>query len=206
MTKFQPPLNQLILGNSYKEFCIPDFVSSLLYELSESLALKNPNNQVHGVLGGDYGYGQDFKNEIFEMFPYYWGDCDCGYEDKEMEWADNNKHSENCYQTEYSRLRLHTLNWNEKQQPTKDLCKKYNLSYPDGSITHCTCDYEIKWNKFLSENTHSNDCSYTRSNFKHYKTGTEISWYKYIGRGESCNKSLTRKEWIKIFEECFNSL
>ncbi len=30
-----------------------------------------------GCLGGEFGYGADFVNEVFSMFPYYWGDCAC---------------------------------------------------------------------------------------------------------------------------------
>lgn len=34
-------------------------------------------------LGGKYGYGADFKNEVFCMWPYYWGECTCGYGERE---------------------------------------------------------------------------------------------------------------------------
>src|SRR5271157_1710100 len=45
-----------------------------LYDLSKRLAEKNPEKQSHGLLGGEFGYGQDFENEVFMMHPYCW--CD----------------------------------------------------------------------------------------------------------------------------------
>ena len=41
-------------------------------------------------------YFSEFENEVFEVFPYYWGDCDCGYQEKEDEWSDENPHSPEC--------------------------------------------------------------------------------------------------------------
>ena len=58
-----------------------DSLTDDLTRLSVHLASQNPDAQHHGVLGGRYGYGQHFSNAIFEMRPYYWGDCDCGYEE-----------------------------------------------------------------------------------------------------------------------------
>lgn len=54
-----------------------DDVSNGLYELSETLGTLNPDAQSHGFLGGEWGYGQDYRNDVFEMFPFWWGDCDC---------------------------------------------------------------------------------------------------------------------------------
>ncbi|NUP13784.1 MAG: hypothetical protein HOW73_47720 [Polyangiaceae bacterium] len=54
-----------------------------LYAVSRALAHRHPETQVHGLLGGEYGYGQHFENAVFEMHPYYWGDCTCGFDDRE---------------------------------------------------------------------------------------------------------------------------
>jgi len=49
-------------------------------------------------------YGEEFENEVFSVFPYYWGDCTCGYEErweeKEAAWSKQNQHAPDCYQTE----------------------------------------------------------------------------------------------------------
>lgn len=54
---------------------------------------------------GDFAlsYGPEFSNNTFEVHPYYWGDCTCGFEErwseKEEKWTAEHPHAENCYQT-----------------------------------------------------------------------------------------------------------
>lgn len=76
---FVPPIGQLACGNLWGTFDfgeLADFVSDELCALSEMLGKKNPDAQAHGCLGGEWGYGQDFKNDTFEMHPYWWGNED----------------------------------------------------------------------------------------------------------------------------------
>lgn len=44
-------------------------------------------------------YGEEFENDVFSVFPYFWGTCECGYDEKEHQWSKENKHEESCYQT-----------------------------------------------------------------------------------------------------------
>lgn len=51
-----------------------------LYDLTEQIALNTKADVAHGVLGGEYGYGADFENDVFKMHPFCWcGREDCGY-------------------------------------------------------------------------------------------------------------------------------
>ena len=51
-----------------------------LYKLSEAIAKKTKDNYQGGLLGGEFGYGQDYENEVFKMHPFCWCDKDdCGY-------------------------------------------------------------------------------------------------------------------------------
>ncbi|WP_157115057.1 hypothetical protein [Nocardia niwae] len=43
-----------------------------------------------GGLGGEDGYGLNYDNDVFTMRPFYWGDCDCGSDQTDAEWCDNN--------------------------------------------------------------------------------------------------------------------
>ena len=72
--------------------CSDDLISDLLRRLTEVICRKDADKQVHGILGGEFGYGVDFENATFMMFPYYWGDCTCGAEDGDM--AED--HKEGC--------------------------------------------------------------------------------------------------------------
>lgn len=53
-----------------------------------------PNNRV---------YGEEFANKVFAIFPYYWDDCTCGYDQKEQRWNEENKHEPQCYQSALNR-------------------------------------------------------------------------------------------------------
>lgn len=44
-------------------------------------------------------YGPEFESNVFEVHPYYWGDCSCGYAEKETAWSETNTHRAECYQT-----------------------------------------------------------------------------------------------------------
>lgn len=43
-------------------------------------------------------------------------------------------------------------------------------------------------------------------NFRHKKSGLEIRWYKYIGRGMTVNNHVCPNCFFNIFAECMNSL
>jgi len=48
-------------------------------------------------------YGPSFENETFQIWPYSWCDCDCGYDEKEEAWSKANRHQSDCYQTRRDR-------------------------------------------------------------------------------------------------------
>jgi hypothetical protein len=43
-------------------------------------------------------------------------------------------------------------------------------------------------------------------NFFHPRTGIAVSWYKYGGRGESCNVALTPDVISEVFNECLEAV
>ena len=52
-----------------------DAVSTGLRELTKAI-VKKGGEQVHGLLGGEYGYGAHFENNIFRMDPFCWCEKD----------------------------------------------------------------------------------------------------------------------------------
>ncbi len=72
------------------------YVRKSLYDLSMRLGKRYPERQVHGALGGDWGYGQDFKNEVFEMHPQYYDGCTCGFHTRERLWLGEHVHAGSC--------------------------------------------------------------------------------------------------------------
>ncbi len=108
---YEPEIGQAVFGNPTSEF---KFSSMPDYWVIQ-----------HMLLLIEHYAGVGFKNDVFEINPYYWGDDD-----------------------------------EEAEKP----------------------------------------------NFKHYNSGLEIRWYKYIGRGMSCNQHVCPDCFWNIFAECMNSL
>lgn len=81
-----------------------DAVSNYMVLLTRELAKLRPDSQAHGCLGGEDGYGCEFVTDAFEMHPFYWGDCTCGFDEKrhaaDTTWCAANPHAPDCYDTE----------------------------------------------------------------------------------------------------------
>ena len=58
-------------------------MSIMLRRLTKAINDKDPATRVHGVLGGDDGYGASWDSDVFMMHPYCWcekEDCPwCGH-------------------------------------------------------------------------------------------------------------------------------
>ena len=84
-------LGNAVFGNSRGCFHIPRGVGweAELYRLFDSYAPERDNLWRE--------YGAEYKNNTFEVMQYYWGDCDCGCDDKEYEWCDENERAKECH-------------------------------------------------------------------------------------------------------------
>lgn len=138
-----------------------DSLALALREITQYLYV-NDYPIVSGGLGGMYGYGSDFENEVFMMHPYCWcdqeecpwcGGCQLDFEELE--------HLDSCYQWLVCNdlvkegftlvdnfIRPYTANpssmhWRKAQdiqnQVRKKWCQHFGLSFPTGSAVHCTC-------------------------------------------------------------------
>lgn len=83
-------LGNLIFGNSRGEYPIERHVGfeDELCRLFDAYAPDCDNSW----------YGVEFENNIFSVFPYYDGDCTCGYDEKYYQWEAENEHRATCYQ------------------------------------------------------------------------------------------------------------
>ena len=61
--------------------------------------------------------------------------------------------------------------------------------------SYCWCDGDRQG--------HEDGCP---PNFQHHASGLVINWYKHCGRGITSNKTLSKKEWFNIIQDCINSL
>lgn len=191
-----------------------------LVALTEAISHLDDEAVAHGCLGGEFGYGAHWDNAVFTMRPYYWGDCDCGADEREEAWnADpKNRHSPGCYQSELrdrqEKAGIHydqqnNIPYEERRRIEDgiydDLCAKHSVDRRFGAAVHCTCEYQARAAAYFNENGHRPTCALELPNFLHKRTGLEVRWYKWIGRGMEC-VGLDGVDVNEVIAECLASL
>ena len=208
-------LGNMCLGNSRGNFHIKRGVGfeGLLLDMFEFAGLDDYGcpSGVKKLLLKRLEIGGILENDTFSVFPYYWGDCTCGYAEKEARWCKANEHEESCYQISYGALlKIYAFTEVPKKEVLK-LYKKHNVVYDKenpmtGSAIVCTCSYKHKWAKFVAENDHADTCPLVFPNFVHKSSGLTIQWYKYPLRDSYSNVELTLEVFSKIIDDCIKSL
>lgn len=195
-----------------------------LVTLTRAICQAHPELEGGYGLGGEFGYGENFENDVFSMRRYYWGDCDCGYQDLEDKWCKSHNHGADCYQTELAaRTRAARLpywdgnKWQNarrlgtdaakklEDQIYNELCLKHGKDREFGAAVHCSCSYEVEWKAWAAANEHKPTCTPQLPNFLHKRTGLEVRWYKWIGRGIE-SKNADGADLQAIFAECLATL
>jgi len=207
-------LGNMLFGNSRGNFRIERHLGfeNVLLNLFDLVALDSygyPNGITNRLLKKSK-IGM-LENNTFSVFPYYWGDCTCGYADKERQWGEENGHEEGCYQTSYTLLTKHYGFLHIPKKEVIKLYEKHDIAYDKedpmrGSAVVCTCSYKDKWARFVDENDHSSTCPIVLPNFIHKRSGLKIQWYKYPFRDAYSNVELTLETFSKIINECIKSL
>lgn len=192
-----------------------DLVSRMMIAITKKIHESGSEIVVQGVLGGEFGYGAHYKNDVFEMRPFYWGDCRCDYEDALAKWEEENDHDKDCYQTIFRAMHYKEdgyeykdgHGWNDECGCVETVYKMFKINpNTPGSYVHCTCMYSIKWDNFNKTIAHSDICEVDKPNFKHYNSGIEIEWYKYIGRSMDYDNDVDGNTFVEMFKECMESI
>lgn len=214
VVNYAPELGQAVFGRAWGDCSLDDATNDLASDELRHLVRdlqKLGHDGPMGCLGGSDGYGIDFQNDVFEMHPYWWGDCTCGFGEKESAWSDAHDHAPTCYQTDvnaicYPKGRDSEYDRSPTDAEYRSLCKKHGLPWNGGSgcAVHCTCTYDAEWSAWRSANDHAPDCKEVIPNFR--CGDIEIRWYKYIGRGMSVNRPVTQEELMAAFKRCRESL
>lgn len=202
-------LGNLVFGNSGGEFPI-----------DRNMGYEDHLDRLFHNIEIFEGYIDIFENDTFSIFPYYWGDCTCGYRNLESIWNENNSHSNDCYQQDYKKaykpfvkinkdwLSDHKNFYNKKLRP---IYEKYGWDTESkywwyGCAIKCTCDYNSKWKDFIKSNNHISKCLLIVPNFLYKPTDFYINWYKYPLRDSYMNVNLSVKEFSNIIDKCIKSL
>ena len=200
-----------------------DLVSNMMVAITKKIDESGSEIAVQGFLGGEYGYGAHYKNDVFEMRPFYWGDCICDYDTLRNEWENNHDHDKKCYQTIFHERHYvnYGVDWNFDKKPghgwNKDLedeCDCVEVLYKEfgiakgtpGAYVHCTCMYDIDYANFIKTIAHADECEVDKPNFYHYASGIKVEWYKYIGRSMDYDQDISVETWVNIFKESIDSI
>lgn len=216
--QYEPELGQAVFGCPSSEYPCPTFVEAGLSQLAaeiERVEWNRTQQTFHAPTGNN---GGEYFTDVFLMRAYYWGDCECGWDDIDYEGT----HDAECYYTELNRLMVaagvhewsfgNGTDW-EDLQKIKDgiyrqMTEKYGLPM-QGCAVHCTCTRAKRFEDWCEANKrgpagHAIDCPVYVPNFK--CGNFEVRWYKYMGRGMSMNQDIDANDFFKIIEQCLESV
>lgn len=155
-----------------------------LIALTQAIGQINSAQVAHGLLGGEYGYGAHWENDVFLMHPYCW----CGKEG-ECPWCTG------CavYQ----------------DAGACKVCSDEGLSLEQrrSAPPEQKCDYSSGRGVFARFGPWTLDHQrhyYDPPNFWHKASNFRVTWYKWIGRETTTNG--ISADLAAIFAECLASL
>lgn len=204
-------LGNLLFGNSRGEFPVNREWQDDFYEFLEKC-----NIDGYGYYEGENEYETEsggFENEIFLINPYDWNAyCTCGFEERNDEWWNKNKHDQNCFFVKRKKFEEELRNL--KIEYFSDLyiklldefAKSNGYTGWEGSGVYCDCGLHSRYDEWCMENGHSTDCRLIQPNFLYKPTGFQINWYKYPLRDSYMNMDISFEELKKIMEHCIESI
>lgn len=191
-------LGQMIFGNEGPKGCTFQADRGLYTSVFEPL----------WPLIDTYGDGYiKFENDVFRVFPYYWGDCKCGFEDRDIEWANLNPHHDNCWLERFDRA-THNLDLKTDEKWALDNgwpLEEDGEPRPEMAV-YCDCGNDEAYQRWRAENDHSDTCPTIQPNFHYKPTGVMLTWYKYPFRSAYVNQELSAAELVKIVQHCMESV
>lgn len=202
-----------------------DSLAQGLWDLTEAIDKSGKAEAAQGFLGGEFGYGALFENEVFSMRPDYAdAECDCGASAAGEMWHKDHPHSQSCFRTvlhgrfaEYDEQSGYNAidaatrapgNAHDEQQKahrklTAELYEEMGL--PKSPYQwHCTCGVDEQAKTFFAgPGKHKPTCALELPNFRYKAGGLEARWYKYIGRGM---EAVGEGDWNAAIAHCIASV
>lgn len=189
-----------------------DAISEGLYALSETIIRGLQPDRDGGGLGGRFGYGANFENDVFMMHPFCWREEDnclwCGGSGCQVEVSDE-RHRSGCYQERLQVLRKkfgEQAEWTEEKYfhvpygspnqkkyeiAKRGLCVEMGQDFKFGNETHCTCgvidERKARYDAcecdwHVGRGLFRFGAATEAPHFWHKPSGLQVRWYKWIGR------------------------
>jgi hypothetical protein len=176
-----------------------------LVDLTEAIAERDADAVAHGLLGGKFGYGGHWDDDLFMMHPYCWCEredcpwcagCDCppsashyfvdGVEVEYQEYA-------NFFDRETGGLKFRLSDREHRAWIAKaDAANKRRTARHDP-----VCDYCLSKGAFALY-----PAGHSAPHFWHKPSGLMVWWYKYIGRGMEAMGANDKLDVRGIINEC----
>ncbi len=204
-------LGNMVFGNSRGE-----------YSLVRGAGFEEAFQRLQDKLGMD-DYCEEFENETFATFPYWWGGCECGFDElvdaEDKKWGRD--HSLDCFGVRYQKeedaccppFGFKGREWDWKHKHMVEWAKANGYpEAPDGMAIHCDCGYAEALDEFYGElverfgGEHKLDCPLVKPNFLYKPLSFQIQWYKYPFRDSYTNQEITLKAFGAIIGACMASL
>lgn len=154
---------------------LDNIVDASLVAITEAIAKVAPDTVAAGCLGGEFGYGAEYENDVFMMHPYCWCEqetcpwcmgCDCP-ESAYHYMVDGREVGYQAWMKFYKRL---VPDWKDGGDWEEHM-RLSDAANARREIVHDkVCDYCVKHN------------GEPAPNFRHKASGFEVRWYKWIGR------------------------
>lgn len=149
-----------------------------------------------GLLGGEFGYGGNFENDVFMMHQFCWCDRD------DCAWCAQCSCSETAWSYFIDGVACTYEEFDKFFEDNVGPCPTDELAWPAweakaaainerrGQVHTPTCHWCL----------HPED---VKPNFLHKASGTRATWYKYIGRGMEAQ---INGPWPSMLADCLASL
>jgi len=192
---------------SFAELGDPFTLDGGLRLLTKTLIEKGHGEPGGGLLGGDYGYGVNFENEVFAFHRYCW----CDRED--CPWCGGCTCPEDAFHYLVDGKEVTYQDW-----------QKFFDDYAGAHEFEMSEEKHRAWSKRADEANARRDtqqdkvCDYCRGvvrdhgqepgrpapNFWHRPSGFKVWWYKYIGR--DMETVGPKKRWAETLGQCLASI
>lgn len=195
-----------------------DALSEGLYALSETIIRGLQPDRDGGGLGGRFGYGANFENDVFMMHPFCW--C----EGEDCLWCSGSgcqsppirePHRAGCYQErlaalqqqfgeretwdggEYFHVSYGSPNRKRYEKAKRELCRELKQDYKSGNEVRCSCGVDTEWKArydscqcdwHLGRGIFRFGPATEAPHFWHKQSGFQVRWYKWIGRDMEFNR------------------
>lgn len=177
---------------------LSDRLDGALVALTEAISMIDSGLISRGLLGGEFGYGADYENDIFLMHPH----CGCGKEGK-CPWCtgcgvyrESGALASSDVGCKWCADRIgDDRKWKSGWKETQD------KPHPD------QCPYQTGagiFARFAPYQHIRGRLYYDPPNFWHKPSNFRVTWYKWIGRDMVTNGLVVDLQ--QIFSECLASL